>query len=73
MSGATNLYTVAATTSARLLANSTGLQYNLETAAPNRLILKVASMPNQVTFQLPANNVLSSSTNYPLQNPNITL
>ena len=73
LSGATNLYTISATTTARLLANTTGLQYNLNSAAPTHLILKVASMPNKVAFQLPANNVVSASTNYPLQNPNITL
>ena len=72
MSGATNLYTITSSTT-RLLINGTGLQYNLNSAAPTHLILKVASMPNQVSFVLPANYVVSSSTNYPLQNPNITL
>ena len=51
----------------------TAIQYNMDSANQKHLILKVASLPNKVAFSLPAHNVLSSSTSYPLQTPNITL
>ena len=69
-SGATNLYSMTASTS-RLLATS--IQYNMDSTNQKHLILKVASLPNKVSFSLPAHNVISTSTNYPLQTPNITL
>ena len=45
----------------------------MDSANQKHLILKVASLPNKVSFSLPAQNVISSATNYPLQTPNITL
>ena len=67
----TDLYTLTSTTSSRLL--TTGIQYNMDTSNPTLLILKVTDVPNKVEFSLPAHNLVSSSTKYPLQNPNITL
>jgi hypothetical protein len=70
-SGATDLYTLQIST-ARLLA-STGLQYNMNSGDQKHLIMKVASLPNKVSFNLPAQYVVSAATSYPLQNPNITV
>ena len=65
------MYTLTSATS-RLL-TTTGLQYNMDSDNLKHLILKVNTMPNKINFMLPAHNLVSSETNYPLQTPNITL
>lgn len=74
LGGGTTPYTLS-TTTGRLLATgiSSQLNYSLNSGDPTNLILKVASMPNQINFYLPANYLVSSVSGYPLQNPNTTL
>ena len=74
LGGGTTPYTFSAATSRLLVTGiSSQLNYSLSSGDPTNLILKVASIPNQVGFYLPANYLVSSVSNYPLQNPNITI
>ena len=45
----------------------------MDSSNPTTLILKVSSLPNEATLNLPGQHVVSSETNYPLQTPNLTL
>lgn len=74
LGGGITPYTISSTTGRLLLSGiSSQLNYCLNSGDPTNLILKVASIPSQVNFYLPANYLVSSASNYPLQNPNITL
>jgi hypothetical protein len=74
LGGGTTPYTLSSTTGRLLITSiSSQLNYSLNSGDPTNLILKVASVANQINFYLPANYLTSSVSVYPLQNPNITL
>lgn len=59
----------------RLLATSSGSSflYTLNTDSPKLLLLRVASTPSELSLNLPAHNVISSVSSYPLQTPNASV
>lgn len=61
------------TSTSRLLASDSKLSYTLQTSDPKTLLLRVTSMPSSVALRLPAHNLVSSSSGYPLQTPNVTV
>lgn len=67
----TNMYTLSSST-ARLLTNNT-LAYNIDGSDPTTLVLRVTSMPRQISVKLPAYYVISAVNSYPLQTPNTTV
>jgi hypothetical protein len=73
LAGGTTPYSLSTTGRLLLTGISSQLNYSLNSGDPTSLIVKVASIPSQVSFYLPANYLVSSVSNYPLQNPNITL
>jgi len=74
LGGGLTPYTLASTLSNSLATGSASyLNYSLNSGDQTNLILKVVSVPTQISFFLPANYLKSSITNYSLQNPNITL
>ena len=72
LGGGTAPYTLSST-SITTIGSSNRLNYSLNSGDPTNIILKVVSVPAQIGFFLPANYLISSITNYPLQNPNMTL
>ena len=61
------------TSTSRLLASDSKLSYTLQTSDPKTLLLRVTSMPSSVALRLPAQNLVSGSSGYPLQTPNVTV
>lgn len=65
-----SIYSVA--TPSRLLYTSS-LAYTLDVNDPTTILFRVTTIPTEVTITLPAQNVISASSGYPLQTPNITV
>lgn len=65
-----SIYTIA--TPSRLLYSSS-LAYTLDVNDPTTILFRVTTMPTEVILTLPAQNVISASSGYPLQTPNITV
>jgi hypothetical protein len=57
----------------RLVTGSSNLLYTLDPNDPTTLLLRVASLPISVLLNLPAQNVISATSGYPLQTPNVTV
>jgi len=70
-STSTKMYTLSSVTG-RLL-STTSLAYNIDGSDPTTLILRVTSMPISVAIDLPAYNLISGVTSYPLQTPNMSV
>lgn len=49
------------------------LNYTFSVNDPTTLLLRVTSIPSSILLMLPAYNLVSAASSYPLQNSNITL
>jgi hypothetical protein len=65
------IYTIATSNSRRLYSST--LAYTLNTNDPTTLLFRVTAIPTSIILRLPAQNVISSNSGYPLQTPNITV
>jgi hypothetical protein len=65
-----SIYAIA--TPSRLLYTS-ALAYTLDVNDPTTILFRVTTTPTEVALTLPAQNVISSSSGYPLQTPNVSV
>jgi hypothetical protein len=65
------IYGIATTGYRRLYTSS--LTYTLDVNDPTTLLFRVTTLPTTITLNLPAQNVISASSGYPLQTPNVSV